>query len=405
MIVDEEQRFGVAQKELLRQLRLEVDVLALERDADPAHLHMSLAGLRDISVIETPPEGRPPDPHLRRRVRRGADRSRRSSASSRATGRRSTSTTGSRRSRRPPRSCASSVRRLASSSPTVRWANASSRTRCSRFLARRRRRARLDDDHRVGARHPRREHADRRARRPARARPALPDPWPRRPARRRRARLSLLPGRRRSSRPRRARVSRRWPTTPSSAPASRSRCATSRSAAPATCSAPSSRVTSPRSASSSTSRCCTRSIAELAGRAARRRAAGPRRRARRRVRPCRLHRLGGAQDRSAPPARARRGRGRAAELRLATEDRYGPLPEPVENLFAIQLRETQARAARRRLPRLPRRPGHASGPVVLGSAELRELRALSTRRCTRPASAKSPARRGACRGARTWSML
>ena len=37
VVVDEEQRFGVAQKELLRQLRLEVDVLALQRDADPAH--------------------------------------------------------------------------------------------------------------------------------------------------------------------------------------------------------------------------------------------------------------------------------------------------------------------------------------------------------------------------------
>ena len=59
----------------------------------------------------------------------------------------------------------------------------------------------------------------------------------------------------RADRRRRARGSRRSPTTPSSAPASRSRCATSRSAARATCSAPSSRATSPRSASSSTSRC------------------------------------------------------------------------------------------------------------------------------------------------------
>ena len=60
MIVDEEQRFGVAQKELLRQLRLEVDVLALTATPIPRTLHMSLAGLRDISVIETPPEGRRP---------------------------------------------------------------------------------------------------------------------------------------------------------------------------------------------------------------------------------------------------------------------------------------------------------------------------------------------------------
>jgi len=60
VIVDEEQRFGVAQKELLRHLRLEVDVLALSATPIPRTLHMSLSGLRDISVIETPPEGRRP---------------------------------------------------------------------------------------------------------------------------------------------------------------------------------------------------------------------------------------------------------------------------------------------------------------------------------------------------------
>jgi transcription-repair coupling factor (superfamily II helicase) len=60
VVVDEEQRFGVAQKELLRQLRLEVDVLSLSATPIPRTLHMSLAGLRDISVIETPPRGRRP---------------------------------------------------------------------------------------------------------------------------------------------------------------------------------------------------------------------------------------------------------------------------------------------------------------------------------------------------------
>ena len=60
VVVDEEQRFGVAQKELLRQLRLEVDVLALSATPIPRTLHMSLSGLRDISVIETPPQGRRP---------------------------------------------------------------------------------------------------------------------------------------------------------------------------------------------------------------------------------------------------------------------------------------------------------------------------------------------------------
>ena len=60
VIVDEEQRFGVAQKELLRQLRTEVDVLALSATPIPRSLHMSLSGLRDISVIATPPRGRRP---------------------------------------------------------------------------------------------------------------------------------------------------------------------------------------------------------------------------------------------------------------------------------------------------------------------------------------------------------
>ena len=59
-ILDEEQRFGVAQKELMRQMRLEVDVLAMSATPIPRTLHMSLAGIRDITVIETPPKGRRP---------------------------------------------------------------------------------------------------------------------------------------------------------------------------------------------------------------------------------------------------------------------------------------------------------------------------------------------------------
>jgi transcription-repair coupling factor (superfamily II helicase) len=60
VVLDEEQRFGVAQKELLRALRLEVDVLALSATPIPRTLHMSLSGLRDISIIDTPPRGRLP---------------------------------------------------------------------------------------------------------------------------------------------------------------------------------------------------------------------------------------------------------------------------------------------------------------------------------------------------------
>ncbi|HEV3000168.1 MAG TPA: transcription-repair coupling factor [Solirubrobacteraceae bacterium] len=60
IVVDEEQRFGVKQKELLRQLRLKVDVIAMSATPIPRTLQMSLAGLRDVTVIETPPEGRRP---------------------------------------------------------------------------------------------------------------------------------------------------------------------------------------------------------------------------------------------------------------------------------------------------------------------------------------------------------
>jgi transcription-repair coupling factor (superfamily II helicase) len=60
LIVDEEQRFGVKQKELLRQLKLKVDVISMSATPIPRTLQMSLAGVRDISVIETPPEGRRP---------------------------------------------------------------------------------------------------------------------------------------------------------------------------------------------------------------------------------------------------------------------------------------------------------------------------------------------------------
>src|SRR5450756_2103717 len=58
VVVDEEQRFGVRQKELLRSLKLQVDVMSLSATPIPRTLHMSLTGIRDISVIETAPRGR-----------------------------------------------------------------------------------------------------------------------------------------------------------------------------------------------------------------------------------------------------------------------------------------------------------------------------------------------------------
>jgi len=58
LIVDEEQRFGVRHKERLKQLRKQVDVLTMSATPIPRTLHMSLVGLRDMSVIETPPKDR-----------------------------------------------------------------------------------------------------------------------------------------------------------------------------------------------------------------------------------------------------------------------------------------------------------------------------------------------------------
>ncbi|HEX8984831.1 MAG TPA: transcription-repair coupling factor, partial [Bryobacteraceae bacterium] len=58
LIVDEEQRFGVRHKERLKQIRKDVDVLTMTATPIPRTLHMSLLGLRDLSVIETPPKDR-----------------------------------------------------------------------------------------------------------------------------------------------------------------------------------------------------------------------------------------------------------------------------------------------------------------------------------------------------------
>jgi transcription-repair coupling factor (superfamily II helicase) len=58
LVVDEEQRFGVAHKERLKQMRKNVHVLAMSATPIPRTLHMSLLGIRDMSVIETPPKDR-----------------------------------------------------------------------------------------------------------------------------------------------------------------------------------------------------------------------------------------------------------------------------------------------------------------------------------------------------------
>jgi transcription-repair coupling factor (superfamily II helicase) len=83
LVVDEEQRFGVAHKEMLKKLRTEVDVLTMTATPIPRTLYLSLTGIRDISLITTPPEERLPvqthvglyDPELvRRSILREIDR-------------------------------------------------------------------------------------------------------------------------------------------------------------------------------------------------------------------------------------------------------------------------------------------------------------------------------------------
>src|SRR5690606_924890 len=60
LVVDEEQKFGVKQKERLKEMRAEVDVLALTATPIPRTLHFSLLGARDLSIIATPPRNRLP---------------------------------------------------------------------------------------------------------------------------------------------------------------------------------------------------------------------------------------------------------------------------------------------------------------------------------------------------------
>jgi transcription-repair coupling factor (superfamily II helicase) len=83
LIIDEEQRFGVVHKERLKQLRMEIDVLTLTATPIPRTLHMGLVNVRDMSVIETPPQERLPirtsirewdEPLIREAILREVDR-------------------------------------------------------------------------------------------------------------------------------------------------------------------------------------------------------------------------------------------------------------------------------------------------------------------------------------------
>ncbi len=194
VVIDEEQRFGVLQKERFKELRVAVDVLSLSATPIPRTLHMALAGIRDLSVIQTPPEERQPiktyvtareDSLVREVVSRELDPRRpgllrpQPRADHRSRGR-----MDAQAGPRGPH------RRRA-------WADARGHARVGDARVRRRRDrcAGLHHHHRVRAGHPQRQHHRHRQRSPARAGPALPAARPRRTGRAARLRLHDVSGR------------------------------------------------------------------------------------------------------------------------------------------------------------------------------------------------------------------
>ena len=191
LIVDEEQRFGVKQKELLRQLKLKVDVISMSATPIPRTLQMSLAGLREISVIETPPEGRRPvktyvGEYEEELVKRAIVREHERGGQAFFLHNRVESI------EETARAPAGAVPGCALRGRPRSDGRGRARGGDDGLPARRRRRARVHLDHRVGHRHPAGQHADRRARRRVRAGPALPDPRARRAQPRARLRLPAV---------------------------------------------------------------------------------------------------------------------------------------------------------------------------------------------------------------------
>ena len=187
--MDEEQRFGVAHKEKLKQLRKKVDVLTMTATPIPRTLNMSLVGIRDMSVIETPPRDRlaiqtqvvkfdtdvdrARDPHRDRARRPGVLRPQpRRVDLLDGQARRAARARGERRGRARPDG------------------RGRARARDGRFRRAQVRRAGRDDDRRERARHPEREHDHHQPRGSVRAGAALSAARPRRPIGSARVRVS-----------------------------------------------------------------------------------------------------------------------------------------------------------------------------------------------------------------------
>ena len=203
LVVDEEQRFGVKQKELLRQLKLRVDVISMSATPIPRTLQMSLAGVRDICVIETPPEGRRPiktyvgeyDEEL---VKQALERENARDGQAFFLHNR-------------VETIDETAERLRGLCPGMRFEVAHGQMdektlerADARVPARRRRRAGVHEHHRVRDRHPAGQHADRRAGRHVRTGPALPDPRPGGPQSRAGVRVPAVSERRRADARRRS---------------------------------------------------------------------------------------------------------------------------------------------------------------------------------------------------------
>jgi transcription-repair coupling factor (superfamily II helicase) len=125
LVVDEEQRFGVTHKEAIKSRSIGVDVLTLSASPIPRTLEMAFVGIRDLSMITTPPADRRPIlTHVGEYNEAAA--SKRSVESCCARARSSSSTIGSRTSTRRRGELASSYPTRASPSPTVRWTRARS---------------------------------------------------------------------------------------------------------------------------------------------------------------------------------------------------------------------------------------------------------------------------------------
>ena len=191
LIVDEEQRFGVKQKELLRQLKLRVDVISMSATPIPRTLQMSLAGLQQHLRDRDPARGPPAGEDVRRRVRGGA-RQARDPARARARRAGVLPAQPRRDDRRDGRAAARDVPGREVRGRPRPDGRGRARGGDDGLPARRRRRARVHVDHRVGDRHPAGEHADRRARGRLRAGAALPDPRARRTQSRARVRVPAV---------------------------------------------------------------------------------------------------------------------------------------------------------------------------------------------------------------------